>query len=131
MAFGAFDVLHPGHVHFLEHARSLGDRLVVVVARNSTVEKVKGVKPWFDERKRLAAVRKLECVDRALLGNKRDFHAVVRRVKPEVVALGYDQKADEGALSKLGRVTRLKAFKPRKYKSTLLKKKELSEWAKC
>ena len=123
MAFGAFDVLHPGHERFLGDARALGDRLVVVVARDSTVERVKGAKPWFDERERLAAVRALECVDEARLGSEGDRYEAIREVKPGVIALGYDQTADEAALSKLAAVARLKAFKPGEYKSKLLKKR--------
>jgi FAD synthetase len=122
IAFGAFDVLHEGHEHFLCEARALGDYLVVVVARDSTIEKVKGESPWQSESERLARVRALDCVDEAVLGGEGDKHEVLRSIKPEVIALGYDQEANEKALKSFGRVVRLRAFKPKEFKSSIIKK---------
>jgi len=122
MAFGSFDLLHPGHVAFLQAARRLGNRLVVAVARDSSIKKIKGRRPLFSERERLRHLRQLRVVDEAVLGGKRDFYAIVRRVKPDVIALGYDQAADAAKLDRLARVVRLKAFKPERFKSSILKK---------
>lgn len=122
MAFGSFDLLHPGHVAFLQAARRLGSRLVVVVARDSRIKRIKGRKPLFSERERLRHLRQLRVVDKAVLGGRRNFYAIVRRVKPDVIALGYDQAADAGKLKRFAKVVRLKAFKPERFKSSILKK---------
>lgn len=122
IAFGAFDVLHEGHERFLCEARALGDYLVVVVARGSTIRKVKGKAPWQSESKRLARVRALDCVDEAILGGEGGKHEIIRKVEPDVIALGYDQEANEEALKSFGRVVRLNAFKPKEFKSSIIKK---------
>jgi len=133
MAFGVFDVLHPGHVFFLSKARRLGSELFVVVARDSTVEKLKGRKPVFDEKARLTLVQALKPVSRAVLGNEvegeSDFLEIVKKFKPAVVALGYDQAVNarilKKTLGKLGlkvKVVRLSPFKQNRFKSSLVKK---------
>ena len=122
IAFGAFDVLHEGHEHFLCEARALGDCLVVIVARDSTIRRIKSEAPWQSESKRLARVRALDCVDKAILGGEGDKHEIIRNVKPDVIALGYDQEANEEALKSFGRVVRLDAFKPNAFKSSIIKK---------
>ncbi len=88
---GVFDVLHMGHVLTLQKARELGDLLVVVVATNETVEKRKGKKPLHDAEYRRAMVEALKPVDLAVAGEA-DWMATFARVKPNVVAFGYDQK---------------------------------------
>jgi len=88
---GVFDVLHIGHVLTLQKARELGDVLVVVVATNETVEKRKGKKPLHDAEYRRAMVSELKPVDIAIVGEA-DWMATFARVKPDVVAFGYDQK---------------------------------------
>ena len=122
IAFGAFDLLHEGHEHFLCEARALGDYLVVVVARDSTITQGKGEAPWQSESERLARVRALDCVDEAILGGEGDKHEVLRLTKPGVIALGYDQEADEKKLKEFGEVKRLGAFKPKEFKSSIIKK---------
>lgn len=141
LVFGTFDFLHPGHVHFLSSARKLGDHLTVVIARNSTVTKVKHHKPALDEAARMALVREMRCVDDVLLGDTADMYASLRHVRPDVIALGYDQHAFVDGLMErirsLGlhtRVVRLDSFHEDQYKSTLIKKgektKKVSEDAK-
>ena len=88
---GVFDVLHMGHVLTLTEARKLGDLLVVVVATNETVEKRKGKKPLHDAEYRCAMVSALKPVDLAVVGES-DWMGTFARVKPDVVAFGYDQK---------------------------------------
>ncbi len=95
---GTFDIIHVGHLATLSEARKLGNFLLVVVARDETVEKLKGHKPLNDELTRLSVVRQLKPVDAAILGSRRDMFAVVRRAKPEVIALGYDQRHSEEEL---------------------------------
>jgi FAD synthetase len=102
MAFGSFDVLHPGHVHYLRKAAALGDELVVIVARDSNIRLLKKRSPAFRERDRLGMVASLKFVDKAALGNNNrtstDFYRIILRYKPAIIALGYDQRVDVGAL---------------------------------
>jgi len=94
MATGVFDILHPGHVFFLQEAKKLGDELVVVVARDSTVERLKH-KPVMNEEIRRFMVESLKPVDRAVLGHEDDMYKTVEEVKPDIIVLGYDQKFSE------------------------------------
>ena len=99
LASGVFDLLHLGHVKFLEEAKKVGGknaRLLVIVARDSTVQDAKGQKPVMPEYQRLALVGSLKVVDDAVLGLE-DFDVgdVIQRVKPDVIALGYDQEKME------------------------------------
>ena len=93
MAGGAFNILHPGHIRFLEKARSLGDFLVVVVASDRTVLRNKGVLlAPAEERKRM--VESVRFVDRAIIGSEQGFFSVVEKERPDIIALGYDQERD-------------------------------------
>ncbi len=95
LASGVFDLLHLGHVKFLEEAKKAGGKgaeLIVIIARDSTVEKNKGRKPIMPENQRRALVESLKVVDEAVLGFEEfDIGNVIERVKPDVIALGYDQ----------------------------------------
>ena len=95
LASGVFDLLHLGHVKFLEEAKKAGGenaKLVVIVARDSTVKATKGRKPIMPENQRRALVESLRVVDAAVLGIEDfDIGDVIERVKPDVIALGYDQ----------------------------------------
>ena len=99
LASGVFDLLHLGHVKFLEDAKKAGgthSELVVVIARDSTVEKTKGKKPIMSEEQRCALVESLKVVDRAVLGHESlDIGEVIENIKPDVIALGYDQEEME------------------------------------
>jgi FAD synthetase len=130
IAFGAFDPLHPGHEWFLEQARLLGDYLLVVVARNTSILAQKNREPFLPEEERLAAVATLEAVDEALLGNEgANKYAILDELDFDVVALGYDQKPTDEVLrmelDKRGKthviIKRLGAFKPELYKSSFLR----------
>jgi len=90
MASGVFDILHPGHIYFLEESKSLGDELVVVVAKDSTVRKRKH-EPITPEKMRLKMVESLKIVDKAVLGYEDDPLKVVEELKPDIIAIGYDQ----------------------------------------
>ncbi|MEM3396175.1 MAG: adenylyltransferase/cytidyltransferase family protein [Thermoplasmata archaeon] len=94
MASGVFDILHLGHVHYLNEARKFGDKLVVVVARDVTVLKRKGRLPIVPDYLRVQMVSALKPVDEAILGDTEDFYKTVEAVKPDVIVLGYDQKFD-------------------------------------
>ena len=94
MASGVFDILHPGHLRYLQEARDLGDELVVVVATDVTVRRRKH-EPITPERMRLEIVSSLKMVDMAVLGSDGDMFGVVERIRPDIIALGYDQDFDE------------------------------------
>ena len=95
LASGVFDLLHLGHVKFLEEAKKAGGKdaeLIVIIARDSTVEKNKGRRPIMSENQRRALVESLKVVDEAVLGFEQfDLGDVIELVKPDVIALGYDQ----------------------------------------
>ncbi len=129
LVFGTFDGLHEGHKNFFRQAKEFGDFLVVVVGRDSTVEKIKKRPPKFTEQERLAEVQKNELVDEARLGNEgSDPYKVIEEIKPDSICLGYDQThfTDKLAIELpkrgLGHITveRLKAFEPEKYHSSIL-----------
>ena len=94
MATGVFDLLHPGHLYFLEEARKLGDELVVVVARDQTARRLKH-ETYVPEHVRREMVEALKPVDRAVLGSTTDIYETVVRERPTVIALGYDQVWNE------------------------------------
>ncbi|MGB9636151.1 MAG: adenylyltransferase/cytidyltransferase family protein [Thermoplasmata archaeon] len=95
MATGVFDILHPGHVHYLTESKKLGDKLVVVVARDTTVLKRKGRLPIVPDYLRVQMVAALKVVDEAILGDNEDFYKTVVTVKPDIITLGYDQRFNE------------------------------------
>jgi FAD synthetase len=129
---GTFDGLHKGHEDLFRQAKALGDRLVVIVGRDATVEAVKGRRPRQGEAERLAVVRAHPLVSAAILGGAgEDKLAVLEEVRPDVILLGYDQQAfTEGlaeALAARGlhpRIVRGVAFEPERYKSSLLYEKK-------
>ena len=94
MATGVFDLLHTGHVHFLTEARRLGDELVVVVARDSTARRFKH-ETIMGEASRVQLVAALKPVDRAVLGNEGSIYEILDEIRPDVIALGFDQIHNE------------------------------------
>lgn len=99
LAFGTFDRLHPGHRVFLARAAALGDRLVVAVARDAHVRLLKNKEPVQSEETRRAAVEEVDDVDEAVLSDEElGTYAVLDRVRPDVIALGYDQAGLEADL---------------------------------
>jgi len=129
VVFGTFDVVHVGHIRYLEQAKKLGDELVVVVSRDSNSRKIKGHETLISERHRLEVVSALRMVDKAILGNSKDRFGKLVSLKPDVVALGYDQAADLEKLrarlenAKLNpKIVRMKPYKGRVMKSSKIKK---------
>jgi cytidyltransferase-like protein len=123
MGFGTFDTIHAGHMDFFKQLRELGDKVYVVVSRDKNVERIKCKPPKRKERERFEALKKLKLVDRVLMGNKDDFYKCIKDNKPDVIGLGYDQKADVNYLKRAFpyiKVVRLKPFKPGKYKTSIL-----------
>ena len=91
---GAFEIIHPGHVEALSEAKRIGNTLVVVVATDESVEKNKGRPPVTDQSSRVGLVSALRQVDVALPGNKGSIYDILLKIRPDVVALGYDQRLD-------------------------------------
>jgi len=140
MVFGTFDVLHPGHEHFFRQAKALVRSfsrpfLIVSVARDKNVLRIKRQQPLHNERKRLKSIRQHKLVDKAVLGALGNHIPHIIRERPDIVALGYDQQDYVSglalALKRHGlnvKIIRLKPHKADLYKSSIIKnrKKNLS-----
>jgi FAD synthetase len=127
MAFGSFDILHKGHEHYLKEAKGYGDYLIAVVARDNNILRFKARNPKHDENYRLKQVEKLSFVDEAVLGHEYDIFRVLEDYKPDVICLGYDQKAEKlrEELEKRNlkaEIVRAKPYKEDVFKSSKLKK---------
>lgn len=128
MAFGTFDFFHAGHEDYLRQAKELGESLIVIVARDDTVRKVKNRAATNNEKKRLRDVSACPHVDKALLGNLDDKYRVIKKYRPDVIALGYDQFVFTYKLRPFlikekmdTEIVRLKPFEPDAFKSSLLR----------
>lgn len=97
MATGTFDLLHLGHIYYLREAKKLGDKLAVVVATDSTVRRLKH-EPVNLEEIRLNLIKELKIVDEAYLGHEDDIYEIVGEIKPDIIALGFDQFHDENKI---------------------------------
>lgn len=97
MASGVFDLIHTGHISYLEQAKALGDELVVVVACDSTVRRRKH-EPITPEDMRARIVGSLKPVDRAIVGRDGDMYETVREIDPDIIVLGFDQSFDPGEM---------------------------------
>lgn len=127
MVFGTFDGLHKGHLSYFKQARKYGDCLIATVARNFNILKQKKHLPKFSEQQRLKAVQACGLIDKAVLGHE-NIYKILEQYHPNVVCLGYDQKADIKLLQKTFpkmRIIRLKAYKPKIYKSSILNTKKI------
>lgn len=127
LVFGTFDRLHPGHFYFLKQVRKYGD-LFVVLARDKTVKKLKNKRPFQNEKERLKSTKRLKIAKMVMLGSLKDKYSVIKKIKPAIICLGYDQKFFVRDLPKKikefslkTKIIRLKPYKPKIYKSSLLK----------
>lgn len=135
MIFGTFDGVHPGHLDFFKQARKLAGKtpeayLVVSIARDKNVKKIKGEQPHFHEKERKALVEKTGLVDRVVLSGIKNYLPHIFKEKPQIIGLGYDQSAYVENLKRdlltAGldtKVVRLKPYKEHIYKNKLLKQK--------
>lgn len=128
LVFGSFDLVHEGHKYFFREAKKLGDKLIVVVARDSTIREFKKHQPKFNEEERVNHIRDLELADEVKLGYDGDKWRIIEEIKPDIIALGYDQnsytKGLKKGMKKRGldiEIVRLKNYKPERYKSRLMK----------
>lgn len=132
MVFGTFDGLHQGHLNFFSQARKLVKNpfLIVSVAQDKNVLKIKSKYPQFNNLKRKKLVGACELVNKVVLSGVKEHLPHILKEAPEIIALGYDQEAYvknlKRDLRKAGlsvRVVRLKPYKEKIYKNHLLKKK--------
>jgi len=92
VATGVFDIIHLGHAHFLNAAKQYGDELIVIVANDDTVRRMKG-EPILSDKTRAEVVSHLKPVDKVVIGRTGDMlDIIVEEIKPDVIALGYDQR---------------------------------------
>ncbi|MFC7073071.1 adenylyltransferase/cytidyltransferase family protein [Halovenus rubra] len=96
VAQGTFDILHPGHVHYLREARSMGDELHVIVARSGNVTHKSG--PVIPDQQRVEMVSALEPVDEARLGHPDDIFVPIEEIEPELIVLGHDQHHEDSVI---------------------------------
>lgn len=122
LVFGTFDELHPGHHYVLKQALKRGE-LHVIVARDTNVRRIKGRDAMQNQDERIAAIREAFPDAHVALGDPTDFRAPLAAIQPDLVLLGYDQKLPPGVSPDdiHCAIERLPAFKPTKYKSSLLR----------
>lgn len=128
MCFGSFDILHPGHLYFLKQAKRLGDKLIVVVARDSTIKEVKGIMPTYNERQRMERIKDLKVADKVMVGYEADKYEIIEEINPDIIALGYDQETFADRLKEEmaerfmnPKIVRIGAYKEDQYKSSKLR----------
>jgi FAD synthetase len=138
LASGVFDLLHIGHVRYLEESKKTGGenaKLVVIVATDATVEKRKGKKPVLPEDQRLELVKSLKVVDEAVLGYEGfDIDKVIDKIKPDIITVGHDQEGVERetkkAIAERGlniKVVRIGRFGKEELNSSLKIKRKIAE----
>lgn len=128
MVFGTFDFFHEGHVNFLKQAREFGNYLIIVVAQDETVIKIKGEPPVNSLTKRIQRIVSSKLANQVVAGYLEDRFKIIHEHRPDKICLGYDQRVDEFLLQKqlinhgLSIVIhRLKAYYPNRYKSSIIK----------
>ena len=94
MVFGTFDGLHKGHLNFFQQAREIAVNpfLIVSIARDKNVVKIKGETAFFSEEERIALVKKCRLVNKVVLSGVGDHIPHILKENPDIIALGYDQK---------------------------------------
>ncbi len=119
LIFGSFDILHFGHIHLFKHASEYGDSLSVVVAREENIKKHKKLEPFHTEKERVDMLKSISIIDEVLLGDEDDVYKIIDEVRPNTIALGYDQRlfVDKIAekITEYGlntRIVRIPAYRP-------------------
>ena len=131
MVFGTFDHLHAGHQNLIEQAREHGDQVIALVSRDKTTEIIKSKAPDSNEKKRVKNLEKTGWADNIILGDPNDKYKAIKKIRPDVIALGYDQFVFTQQLHRVifenklnTRIVRLEPYYPEIYKSSLMKKRE-------
>jgi FAD synthetase len=128
MVFGTFDHLHAGHENLFKQARKHGEEVVAVIARDDTVKHIKGFYPDNKQKTRKQNLEDTKWANKVIIGHSKDKTQVIKDLRPNVIALGYDQFAFTQNLEKLlidikldAEVVRLKSYKPNMYKSSIIR----------
>ena len=127
MAFGTFDLFHQGHCYYLEQAKKYGDELIVVVAQDENVKRLKGFFPEQKQDIRKKKVEDAKIASKVVLGNSDDMLKVIAECKPDIICLGYDQQSNnvEEYIRQNNfhiKIVRINSFKPEQYKSSKFRK---------
>ena len=127
LIFGTLDGIHKGHLNFFKQAKKYGNYLIVTVARDETVKRIKGKLPLKNEVERMKDIKKCKIIDKVISGDKDNPYKVLKKVKPEVICLGYDQNffienlSNEIKRLKLKtKIFRMKPYQPEKFHSSLI-----------
>jgi cytidyltransferase-like protein len=129
MVFGTFDGLHKGHLHFFRQAKNFAKNsfLIISIARDKNVLRIKGKRPFLNEKERMALIKKCKLADKVVLAGLKNHIPHIAKESPDIIALGYDQKAYVKNLKKdlknkniLIKIIRLKPYKEKIYKNHLL-----------
>lgn len=130
MIFGTFDIVHHGHLSLFLQAKKQGDYLIAVVARDARAEKIKEKKLVYTEKERKTFLKAIRYIDEVVLGDTKNVYAVIKKMKPESIVLGYDQyqftdklkeKIQEFGLKT--KIVRAKSHKPLSLKSQIIRTK--------
>ncbi|PLX28514.1 FAD synthase [Candidatus Parcubacteria bacterium] len=129
MVFGTFDIVHMGHIHMFKQAREYGDHLIVVVGRDCNVERIKGIGSLHSEEERLKFLKHIDVIDLVCLGDKENPYKIIEKHRPDIIALGYDQKEYVDKLSDFltqvnleSEIVRLTPYQEHKFKSGKIRK---------
>jgi FAD synthetase len=130
LVFGTFDGVHSGHLNFFKQAQKYGDYLIVVVARDDTVKKIKGNFPFRSEEERVKDIQECKIVNEVKLGSdKSNPYKILKVIKPDVICLGYDQKVFTENLPKKikelklkTKIFRMKPYKTKRFHSSIIRK---------
>ena len=122
---GTYDIVHPGHLHFFNQAKKYGDELIILIARDDTVESIKGKAPLHTAQQRKTQLEMAKVAKKVIVGDKDDKFKVLEDEKPDFVCLGYDQKAFTETLEDeikkrclKTKVVRCEPYKPDMYKTS-------------
>jgi len=130
ITFWTFDIVHPGHVYFLQTAKSHGDKLITIIARDRNVMKFKKKAPLHHEHQRMQDIKNLNIADLVELWHEDDYFLAIRKHTPDIIAIGYDQTYLVKELSAFlyennykTEVVTIESFGPDEHKSSIIKKK--------
>jgi FAD synthetase len=133
LIFGSFDIIHKGHEFLIKKASEYGE-VHVVIARDETITKIKNRPPHFTQEERLEHIKAQPLVHNAYIGNLGDKYAIIEKIQPDIICLGYDQKdftdklkSECEARGLSIRIIRLPAFEPNKYKSSIFRREKESK----
>ena len=89
---GVYDIIHPGHIYTLKKSKKMGDVLIISIATDERVKKIKNRMPLNNEKRRVNLVSAIKYVDYALVGSEKSIFNTVKKIKPDIITIGYDQR---------------------------------------